>query len=66
MSILSETKAIIESLNIPVETGVFKNIAPETYIVLVPLADSYPLSADDKPEVDYQELRISLFSKGNK
>jgi hypothetical protein len=65
MSILSETKAIIESLNIPVETGVFKNIAPETYIVLVPLADSYPLSADDKPEVDYQELRISLFSKGN-
>ena len=65
MNILSETKAIIESLNIPVETGVFSGSAPETYIVLVPLADSYPLSADDLPEVDYQELRISLFSKSN-
>lgn len=65
MSILSDTMEIISDLGIPVETGVFKNEAPEIYIVLVPLSDTYPLSADNRPEVDCQELRISLFSKEN-
>ena len=65
MNILSETKELIQNLDVPVETGVFSGTAPETYVVLVPLVDSYPLSADDKPEVDYQELRISIFSKSN-
>lgn len=65
MSILSETKEIISGLGIPVETGVFKKEAPDIYIVLVPLVDTYPLSADNRPEVDCQELRITLFSKEN-
>lgn len=65
MSILSEAKEIISGLGIPVETGVFKRESPETYVILVPLVDTYPLSADNKPEVDLQELRITIFSKGN-
>lgn len=65
MNILQEVKAIIEDLNVPVETGVFKDKAPDTYVVLVPLSDTYPLNADDKPQTDYQGLRISLFSKTN-
>ena len=65
MNILSETKEIITGLNVPVETGIFKGKAPTTYTVLIPLTDSYPINADDVPLVDYQELRISLFSKGN-
>ena len=65
MNILSEVKSIIETLNIPVETGVFSDKAPDEYIVLVPLADSFPLNADDEPQTDKQELRISIFTKGN-
>ena len=65
MNILSEVKSIIENLNILVETGVFSEEAPDEYVVLVPLADSYPLNADDEPQTDKQELRISIFTKGN-
>ena len=65
MNILSEVKSIIETLNIPIETGVFSDKAPDEYIVLVPLADSFPLNADDEPQTDKQELRISIFTKGN-
>lgn len=65
MNILSETRELIAGLGIPVETGVFKSVAPDTYIVLVPLSDSFPLNADNEPQTDVQELRISLFTKGN-
>ena len=37
----------------------------DKYIVLVPLADSYPVSADNLPIADVQELRITIFSKEN-
>ena len=65
MNILSEVKTLLETLNIPIETGVFTGEAPNEYIVLVPLADSFPLNADDEPQTDKQELRISIFTKGN-
>ena len=65
MNILSEVKTLLETLNIPIETGVFTSEAPNEYIVLVPLADSFPLNADDEPQTDKQELRISIFTKGN-
>ena len=65
MNILSEIKSLIEPLNIPVETGTFKGVAPDTYIVLVPLVDTYPFNADNKPQADKQELRITLFAKTN-
>lgn len=65
MSILEETKTLLKPLGYPIETGVFKNKPPDSYIVFVPLADSYPISADDMPLADVQELRISLFTKGN-
>lgn len=65
MNILSEVKSIIENLNILVETGVFSEEAPDEYVVLVPLADSFPLNADDEPQTDKQELRLSIYTKGN-
>ena len=65
MNILEETKSMIDTLNIPVETGIFSDAAPNEYIVLVPLADSYPLSADNLPQADKQELRISIYTKIN-
>lgn len=65
MNILAETKNVLSSLDIPIETGVFKNKAPVEYIVLTPLSDTYPLSADNFPQTDVQELRITLYTKNN-
>ena len=65
MNILSELKSLLLDINVPIETGVFSKKAPDEYIVLVPLADSYPLNADNRPQMDQQEVRISIFTKGN-
>lgn len=65
MNVLSETKALLEGLSIPVETGVFEGTAPEMYVVIVPLTDTFDLHADNAPSCDIQEARLSLFSKGN-
>ena len=65
MTVLSECKALIEGLSIPVETGVFEGTAPETYVVIVPQTDTFELHADNAPGFDVQEARLSLFCKGN-
>lgn len=65
MNILSEVNAILDTINIPVETGVFSNKPPDEYVILTPLADSFAVFGDNKPQVDIQEIRLSLFSKGN-
>lgn len=65
MSILSELKQITEQCGVPVETGVFSDTPPETYIVLTPLSDSFDLHADNCPGTDIQEVRVSLFCKDN-
>lgn len=63
MSILEELTVLFSDLGIPVETGVFTNIAPDQYLVIVPLSDSFDLHADNEPGVDIQEVRLSLYSK---
>lgn len=65
MSILSELNQILQPLGIPVETGVFSEEAPDSYVVFVPLVDTYDLFADNQPGVDVPEVRISLYSKKN-
>lgn len=65
MNILSELKSLLLDMNVPIETGVFSKKAPDEYIVLVPLADSYPFNADNTPQMDQQEVRISIFTRGN-
>ena len=52
MSLLSELNAIAESCGVPVETGVFSDAAPDTYLVLTPLSDTFDLHADNRPSVD--------------
>lgn len=56
---------LIGGLNIPLETGVFKGKAPDRYIVLTPLSDTLELFANNRPGAEIQEVRISLFDKGN-
>lgn len=65
MSLLSEIKVAITSCGLPVETGVFSDESPDEYVVVTPLADTYELHADNLPEYETQEARLSLFSRGN-
>ena len=65
MSLLLELKTVIEAVGLPVETGVFSDEPPDEYVVVTPLADTYELHADNLPEYETQEARLSLFSRGN-
>lgn len=65
MSILAEIQTVVTPLDIPIETGVFKDEVPERYIVVTPIADTFDLHADNAPGVDVQEARLSLYSQGN-
>ena len=65
MSLLSELKSIAENCGVKVETGVFSDTPPDEYIVLTPLTDSFEMHCDNLPEYEIQEVRISIFSKGN-
>lgn len=65
MSILSELNTLLETANIPVETGVFSGVPPDEYVALTPLADTFTVFGDNKPLADIHEVRVSLFSKNN-
>lgn len=65
MSLLSELTSIAGELELPVETGVFSDTAPSEYLVLTPLTDTLELHADNAPGGEVQEVRITLYTKGN-
>ena len=65
MSILEKLTSLLMQGGFPVETGIFSEEAPDTYIVITPLSDTFDLHADNEPGVDIQEARISLFTKGS-
>ena len=65
MNILSDLYAALSALDIPIETGVFKDEAPEKYIVFIPMVESFDLHADNSPGVEVQEVRLSLYAQGN-
>ena len=65
MSLLADLYTIAGNVGLPVETGVYSGIAPTEYLVLTPLSDSFDIHGDNTPGVDVQEVRISLFTKGN-
>lgn len=64
-SILRDIKKTLKSTGLPIETGVFSEQAPEEYLVITPMNDLFDLFADNLPQMDLQEARISLFTKGN-
>lgn len=65
MSLLSELTEIAKSCGLPVETGVFSEEVPEEYLVITPMADTFALHADNLPEYETQEARLSLYAKGS-
>lgn len=65
MSILRELNTILDALGVSVETGVFKGKAPDEYVVITPMTDTFEAFADDAPQFETLEVRLSLFSKNN-
>jgi hypothetical protein len=64
MSLLEELNTLLSPI-VPVETGVFSESAPDRYVVITPLADTFELYSDDSPRNELQEARLSLFDKGS-
>lgn len=64
MSLLQELNTLMSPI-IPVETGIFSEAAPDRYLVIMPLVDTFELYTDDKPRNEIQEARLSLYDKGN-
>lgn len=64
MSLLAGLTALLTPI-VAVETGIFSGAAPVEYIVITPLADTFEVYADNSPEFEVQEARLSLFSKQN-
>jgi len=65
MNITQELDALITGLGLPVETGVFSGKAPDEYVIVTPLGDTFALHCDNRPEYETQEARLSLYSKRN-
>ncbi|MDD3027325.1 MAG: hypothetical protein PHI41_04655 [Erysipelotrichaceae bacterium] len=64
MSLLEELNTLLSPL-VPVETGVFSEEAPNRYVIITPIVDTFGFYADDRPHHDVQEARLSLFDKGS-
>ena len=64
MSLLSELNTLLKPL-IPIETGVFSDVPPNRYLVITPMSDTFELYADNMPNHEIQEARLSLFDKGS-
>ncbi len=64
MSILQELNTLLTPI-LPVETGIFSDVAADEYLILTPMTDTFALFGDNSPLIDVSEVRISLFSKGN-
>ena len=65
MMLLEKLISLFSQLDVPIETGIFSGQAPEQYIVLIPVISTYELYADNLPEQDVEEVRISIYSKTN-
>jgi hypothetical protein len=65
MSILSELNTVLAAVGIPVETGVFSGVPPDEYLVITPMNETFEVYADNQPQQEIQEARLSLFVKGS-
>ena len=64
MSLLGELIPLLSPI-LPFETGTFSQAPPARYLVLTPLTEAFQLYADNQPQHETQEVRLSLFDQGN-
>jgi hypothetical protein len=65
MNIISELSALLETLGIKFETGHYSGKPPDEYVVIVPLGDSFEAHADNAPQQETQNARLSIYAKKN-
>lgn len=66
MSLLADLTAVCKKLKLPVATVLYtESPAPDTFAVLTPLDEVFRLYRDNKPGIDVEEVRLSLFCKNN-
>ena len=65
MSLLEELNNLVTACGLPVETGIFSGAATDAYVVITPLSDIFEVFADNSPQAEVQEARLSLFVKGS-
>ena len=64
MILLGELITLLSPI-LPIETGTFSQAPPARYLVLTPLTEAFQLYADNQPQHETQEVRLSLFDQGN-
>lgn len=65
MNALEKLNDIFIAMDIPAQTCAFTQSPPSTYVVMTPIIDTFECYADDLPSCEVQEIRLSLFTKGN-
>lgn len=65
MSILFELNTVLAAVGIPIETGVFSGVPPNEYLVITPMNETFQVYADNQPQQEIQEVRLSLFVKSS-
>ena len=65
MTILAELKTIVSDLGLQSGVSVFEGKAPDEFVVFVPIGSTFEQFADDLPQYNSPEIRISLFTRNN-
>ena len=66
MSLLEILNQLAQQLGLPSAVALYtKTPAPDTYLVITPLVDTFEVFADNTPGVQTEEARIAVFTRGN-
>lgn len=65
MSIYELIKNTLEPLNISVTVNENINKSFEQYVTMIPLYDGFDMFADNKPGMEFSEVELAVYSKGN-
>lgn len=64
--LLTQLTHIAQRLGIPSAVGVFpQSPAPDTFVVFTPLSEVFEFHADNTPQVDTSEVRLSFYTTHN-
>ncbi|MCL2532411.1 MAG: hypothetical protein FWE40_09740 [Oscillospiraceae bacterium] len=64
-NLVADLTALLATLDVASFIGAFPKTPPDLYAVLTPMDDSFAVQGDGMPLDEEQQVRISLFSRGN-
>ena len=65
MSLLEDLGTSLDRLKIVFGVGEYPEKPPDTFVVLIPILDEFPVMGDGIPLDDLQHVRISIFCQGD-